>query len=411
MLTRHRLRAHAFIFAAALWSVYVWNISAPGLRDRAGNLKGTDFLHFYTLGSLALAHDGSDLYEMQAQAAVARRRVPDANGILYLPLYPPQVSVLFAPFAKLSYGAALTSWLVLSAFIYSLCCFAVWRTCSSLLGATATVFLAALGFPAFWHLIAWGQTSAIALGLLTLAFLALRGQHEFLAGLAFGGLIFKPQLGLAAALIFLATLRWRVILGALLSAAAELCAGLAYYGVEPLRQWLRMMWNTPALLSLLEPRTYQTHCLRTFWSMLIPSSGVAGVLYLLTTVLVAALAISIWKSALPLSLRYSGFLFATVLLSPHLTVYDLVILAPAFLFLADYLCGSNDHDSAKLKPLLYATYLSPLIGPLAMWTHVQLSVVLMCAVMFVLWKIGRRSTAGAEAIRPRHVQFARAPEA
>jgi len=72
-------------------------MAAPGLLDRAGNLKGTDFLHFYTLGSLAFAHRGADLYNMQAQSQLAAERVPAATGIRYLPLYPPQVSVFFAP--------------------------------------------------------------------------------------------------------------------------------------------------------------------------------------------------------------------------------------------------------------------------------------------------------------------------
>ena len=70
-----------------------------GLIDRAGNLKGTDFLHFYTLGSVALTHHGVDLYNMRAQAEIAAQRVPAAAGIRYLPLYPPQVSIFFAPFA------------------------------------------------------------------------------------------------------------------------------------------------------------------------------------------------------------------------------------------------------------------------------------------------------------------------
>ena len=100
-LTPKRLRAHGLLLALSLWSVYIRNITTPGLLDRAGNLKGTDFLHFYTLGSLALAHRGSDLYDMKTQSELAAQRVPAAAGIQYLPLYPPQVSILFAPFARL----------------------------------------------------------------------------------------------------------------------------------------------------------------------------------------------------------------------------------------------------------------------------------------------------------------------
>ena len=122
-LTPRRLRAHATILALCLWSLYGWNMATPGLRDRQGNLKGTDFLHFYTLGSLAVAHRGSDLYDMNAQAVLAAQRVPEASGIRYLPLYPPQVSIFFAPLADLSYGWALGLWWACSALLYGFCCY------------------------------------------------------------------------------------------------------------------------------------------------------------------------------------------------------------------------------------------------------------------------------------------------
>src|ERR1700756_5660049 len=131
----------------------MWTIATPTLRDRNGNLKGTDFLHFYTLGSLAIAHRGGDLYDLDAQAAVAAVRVPDATGILSLPLYPPQVSLVFAPLANLSYGWALALWWLCTAVIYGACCYATWRVCPNLRNCGGTVALVAMAFPAFFHLI------------------------------------------------------------------------------------------------------------------------------------------------------------------------------------------------------------------------------------------------------------------
>jgi len=258
-LTAKRLRAHGLMLALCLWSVYLWNVATPGLLDRSGNLKGTDFLHFYTQGSLALAHRGPDLYNLEVQSQVAAQRMPAAAGIRYLPLYPPQVSILFLPFARLSYSCALVLWLTLSALIYGLCCYVVWRTCPNLRNHKLTVLILGLALPAFWHLIAWGQTSALALACFTLAFLALRAQRECLAGLALGCLVFKPQLALAPAIVFLVTLRWKVMAGGLVSAAAQLTAAWFYYGPGPLREWMRMMCNVPSLLPLLEPKLYQTH--------------------------------------------------------------------------------------------------------------------------------------------------------
>jgi hypothetical protein len=391
-LTPKRLRAHGLMLALCLWSVYLWNITTPGLLDRAGNLKGTDFLHFYTLGSLALSHRGADLYNMQAQSVLAAERVPAAAGIRYLPLYPPQVSILFAPFARLSYSSALILWLALSALIYGVCVYTVWRSCPNLQNYRLTVLILALAFPAFWHLIAWGQTSALALACFTLAFFALRSQQEFAAGLALGCLIFKPQLGIAAAVVFVATRRWKVIAGALLSSSAQLATAWIYYGPDSLRTWIQLLLRVPSLLPLLEPKLYQTHSLRTFWTMLLPWPRLDLALYIATALLTLALAVRCWQSNLPLSLRYSALLLATVLVAPHLTVYDLVILAPAVLLLSDWIAAQPDDSTAShLKLLLYLAFILPLLGPFARWTHLQLTVPVMLAILYVVFQLGRRS--------------------
>lgn len=387
-LTAKRLRAHGLLFALALWSVYVWTVATPGLRDRNGNLKGTDFLHFYTLGSLAMQHRGADLYDTNAQATLAAQRVPEAAGIRYLPLYPPQASVFFAPLAYLSYGHALIVWWVICGLIYGVCCFGIWRACPQLRNYSSIVVILSLGFPAFFHLIAWGQTSAIALACFTLMFFALRGKRELLAGIALGCLIFKPQLGVAAAVVFLAIGAWKIVAGALVSAAAQLSIGILYYGIGPLRTWVHTLSNVGGVLPLLEPKPYQTHCLRTFWSMLVPWPGLASLAYVVSAIVVLIAAIALWRRefAVPLIVRYSALLFATVLVSPHLTVYDLVILAPAILLLGDQLIATSTVESRLTGTLLYLVYALPLLGPLARWTHVQLSVLAMSALLYVIWK-------------------------
>jgi hypothetical protein len=384
-LTAKRLCAHALLLAVTIWGVYIWTMATPTLRDRNGNLKGTDFLHFYTLGAFALAHRGSELYDAQSHAALAAQRVPDARGIHYMPLYPPQVSILFAPLAFLSYAWALALWWLCTALIYGSCCYWIWRSCAALHDYGGTVALAALAFPAFFHVIAWGQTSALALACFTVVFLLMRSKREFAAGLALGCLIFKPQLGLAAAVVFTLIGSWRVLAGAALSAMTQLGVGFAYYGPEPFRLWLRTLWHVPSMLPSFEPRLYHTHCLRTFWSMLMPWNRVSWGLYILSSVVVLVWTIAIWRREEPLSLKYSALLLATVLVSPHLTVYDLLILAPAILLLADWRI-SDGTARQGIGILLYLVCLLPLLGPYTRWTHVQVSVIVMAALLYSIWK-------------------------
>src|SRR5208282_391514 len=145
----------------------------------------------------------------------------------------------------------LVIWLAISSLAYGLCCYAVWRACPRLRNEGRTVLLLAIAFPGFFHLIVWGQTSAMALACFTVAFFLLRDERPLLAGLALGCLIFKPQLGIAAAFVFAYMRAWRVIAGGVLSAAAQLAVPALYYGAESLRAWMRTMsgvvYNVPLL--------------------------------------------------------------------------------------------------------------------------------------------------------------------
>jgi len=398
-LTARRLRAHGTILALCLWSLYLWSVATPGLRDRNGNLKGTDFLHLYTLGSLAAAHRGADLYDINTQASLAAERVPEAAGIRYLPMYPPQVSIFFAPLAHFSYGWALLIWWSCSIAAYGICSYLVWRACPNLHDQGGTTVILALAFPAFFNLMAWGQTSAAALACFTLMFFLLRARRDFLAGLALGCLIFKPQLGLAAAIVFLSIGAWKTVLGATLSAAGELFAGVFYYGIDPLRQWIRMLRNGRSLLPLLEPKLYQTHSLRTFWLMIVPEPRFSFGLYILSAIVVLGMTVAGWKlgNSVPLPLRYSTLLLASVLVAPHLTVYDLVVLAPAFMLMADWLVAQPPTPSTRrLGTLLYFSYMLPLLGPVTRWAFVQFSVVAMAATVYVIWNSARGSNLSGE---------------
>jgi Glycosyltransferase family 87 len=388
-LTARRIRAHGILLGVVIWTIYLWTLATPTLRDRNGLLKGTDFLHFYTLGTLALEHRGADLYNLPVQSAVAAERVPEAGYLLYVPLYGPQVSLLFAPLAKLSYGVALSVWLIFNALIYAICCYAIWRTCPHLQSARGTVFVLAMAYPAFIHLLAWGQTSGLALACFTAAYMALRSQKMFLAGVAIGCLIFKPQLGIAAGVVFLMTLEWKVIVGAVAAASAQLAAGWIYYGTTMMLNYIQHLLHVRQILPLLEPRPYQMHSLRSFWAMLVPWGNVAFALYAVSALAVLWMTVRYWKTTAPLSLRFSVVLIATVLVAPHLTVYDLVILAPAFLLISDWsIANWQDFGMHAIGLLLYLCYVLALIGPLSRWTHFQISIP---ALFALLWLVSRRS--------------------
>jgi hypothetical protein len=244
-------------------------------------------------------------------------------------------------------------------------------------------------------------------------FFALRRRRDFVAGLVLGCLIFKPQLGIAAAIVFVVTGAWKVVAGAILSAAAETAVGILYYGAAPFRMWLRTMANVGSVLPFLEPRPYQTHCLRTFWSMLVPWPGVASSLYVASAVVVLTLTIAIWmrRQDGPFALRFPALLLATVLVAPHLTVYDLVVLAPAMLLLADWLIEQPSTRITRVTAiLLYSVYALPLLGPFTRFIHVQLSVIAMAALLYLVCRMSMTESSSLK-VNPSSTETARIADA
>jgi len=171
--------------------------------------------------------------------------------------------------------------------------------------------------------------------------------------------------------------------------------GWLYYGTSVMRDYFHHLVHVRSLFSQLEPRPYQMHSLRSFWAMLVPWSHLAFALYVITAVAVLAMTLYCWRTRASLNLRFAALLIATVLVSPHLTVYDLVILAPAYLLLADWIVADGRASARNLGMLLYLGYALPLFGPLSIWTHLQLSVPAMAA---ILWMIFRATEPQTEAV-------------
>jgi alpha-1,2-mannosyltransferase len=250
---RSDVRTHAIVLCGCLAIITAVNFGRPGLLDWNGQLKGPDFLQFYVAGSIALGGDSGALYDPAAFATLGAKLVPESQGVYYLPVYGPQMSLLFAPLALLPYGWALLTWLLITTAIYGVCCWAVWRTCLHLRNEGPTIGIIAAASPAVFNLITHGQNSAIALACLTGAFLALRHNRHFLAGLAIGMLVYKPQLAIVMACVFVVSLQWRVVLGAISGAVLQLGAAWIYYGTSTMGAYYQWIRGIGDINHLLEP--------------------------------------------------------------------------------------------------------------------------------------------------------------
>ncbi len=392
-----RLRAHALLLALCLWGVLVAGIATPGLRDRSGVLKGADFLQFYVFGSLAREDRTDALYDYAAHVAEAERRVPESRGTTFLPVYGPQVAVFFAPLAGLAYGPALAIWSCASALLYALCIAAVWRTCPNLAGHGRTVALLAVAYPPLFSLIGHGQSSGVALACFTGAWLALRADRPLVAGLALGSLAYKPQLALGMGLVLLASGEMRIVAGAAVAAAVQLAWGVLETGSGALEGYAGVLLSLGELAPTLGFKLHQMHCLRAFFDLLV-AGPLTRAAWLASALVSLVLAFRIWRSPLPLPVRFAALLLASALVNPHQYMYDLVVLGPALLLLADASLGPRPpHRAPALRVLLYAVFALPALGPTARWTHLQPSVLAMAGILLLLH---RAAAVDRTAVRP-----------
>jgi len=389
LITGKRATIQATWLAILLWSAYAVDLATPGLLDRVGHVKGADFLHFYISASLLRAGRALDLYAPSAHASLQKVLLPESVGTYFVPMYGPQFYLLFEPVAALSYSWAALIWALLNTALYFACCYALLRKCAQLRSEWRLITLLAVAYPAFFSLIAFGQSSAPALALFVLAFLSLQNRRTFVAGLAIGSLVYKPQLALSAVLILLGAGEWKVISGAITAAAAQLGFAWVYFGAKVMRRYLGSFAQLRSAEPFLEPKLYQMHSLRSFWTLLLPLRSAALAAYIISSFALVALGVMFWKRGKDLRLRYAALLLGTVLIAPHLWIYDLVILVPAFLLVAEWVREHADAQSqARLWILLYACYVLPLLGPVAQFTHIQLSVI---AFTLTMVELGRRN--------------------
>src|SRR5690606_18328481 len=81
-----QLRVQLAIVAITLWTVALVNAWTPSAFLRSGQLKGTDFVHFYAFSSMAATGDGALLYDVNALASRQAALVPEAAALNYPPV-------------------------------------------------------------------------------------------------------------------------------------------------------------------------------------------------------------------------------------------------------------------------------------------------------------------------------------
>jgi hypothetical protein len=389
-----KLQVQLSLLAIVLWTVAAVDVATPTRLMRSGQIKGTDFVHFYTLARLG-AEGRADLFaDLDTQRTVQLDAVPESGNDWYPPAYGPQIAIVLSPLGHLAYDQALVAWTMASAAAYVALVALVVNATERLKAHRRTVLIAAIASPAFWNLIIHGQLSVLALASVVAGFVALRSGHVVLCGVAIGMLGYKPPLIVPAVATLALARAWRPLAGALLAIVGQLLAAALVVGFTALSNYGDLLLESRRLARVLIAKPEQMHSLRAFWVLLVPSGTIATALYAVTALVVLVAAAAIWRRCASPSLRMSVLVLSMVLAAPHLYVYDLVVLAPVWVWLVDWYLSRTDLPPAMGR-VLYVGFLAPLLTVVSRATHVQISVLCFSALLAWLWRYGCVATTTA----------------
>lgn len=345
---------------------------------------GCDFMAFWSAAKLTLQGNPAGAYDAATQSAF--------QGALGRPYFfpfisPPPFLAVAAPFGLLPYPVALPVWVV----------------------TTFTAYLVAarrLAPKGLWPIAAYSACLVNAMygqvGFLTAALLigaiTLLEKRPFVAGLLFGALVIKPHMGVLIPVALIAGRQWRAFGGAALSFLALAIGGYLLFGPAATRAFLETTSLSASLL------TDTGGSVKMLFSVLPKTPSAFAVVKILSgsqaaaagaqVILLAALCIVIWRVwARPGDLMAKGAALAaaTVLTSPYLLNYDLVLLILPICWLAQQ--GLRHGFWPWERALLAMIYWMPFVS-LAATALVGFDLAFFSSLL-LLWMVWRRWSLGA----------------
>jgi alpha-1,2-mannosyltransferase len=356
-------------------------VAFPGPFLPTGQAKWTDFVHFYTLGNIARIGPIELLYDEVGQHARQVALLPEyANAFFRPDTYPPLVAVAFAPLSRLPYTLAGLVWAAVMLVTYLSCALLIARQAgpASPLRDRRFLVAACLAFPPVWLLFIHGQTTMFPFLTFALAWAALEQRRPFIAGLAMGLLALKPQLGVAIALVALLSREWRMIAGAAASVAMQAAATVWLFGTSIVWTYITTSLDVLRTAHVGEVKPYLQHSLRVLTTLL--PDPIGAPLLAIGSVAVIWAVWSVWQSTTDPRVRMGVVVLGSVLVNPHLYVYDATLLVLTGLWIGLVL-GDEPWFWRRAYWLTVA-----LLVPTAQFARVQLSVVLMLELLYQLWR-------------------------
>jgi len=351
-LTAARVRGYSLILLVICTLAFAgWVAVSDGLIDRNGKPLGTDFSNVYAAGALTWQGRPAEAYQPELQHR-AEKAVFDGREVpFYGWHYPPFFFAVAFAVAAVPYAFGLSIWLVVSFAAYL-------ATLRAILPRPETLLVAS-AFPAVFINVGHGQNGFLTAALLGGA-LHWLDRKPWLAGILIGMLAYKPQFGVLIPIALLAGRRWTTIGAAAATVLALVAVSFAALGSGVWHAFLDSLNFTQSVV--LEQGGTGWEKIQSIFSAARNWGANVPTAYAIQSTLALLLAASLawlWHSDAAFELKAAALAAGSLLATPYVLDYDLVVLAIAIAFFARH--GLNRGFRGYEISVLAAAWAVPLL--------------------------------------------------
>jgi arabinofuranan 3-O-arabinosyltransferase len=353
------------------------------LLDAQGRPIANDFVNVAAAGRLTLDGAPAAAYDWPTHKQAEVRVIGHDFADYYGWHYPPTFLFVAAALATLPFFAA--------AIVSLLATFAAYVAAMASVSGRTGIYIA-LGFPAaLWNVTA-GQNGFLTAALIG-GTLGLMERRPKLAGLCLGLLTYKPQFGLLFPLALIADRRWPSIAVAAITAIG--LAALSWFAFGGASWSAFVHWMPITGRIVLGEGHADFGRLQSLFGFVRAHGGGEPLAWTVQGAASIALAVAtvwLWRSRAPFDLKAAVLAAGTLVATPYVYMYDLVVLAVAVAFLLRFalergLIVSEEFGLAGAGALiLIYPYVKTQVG--------------LAAVLIVLALVMRRTMAALAVIRP-----------
>ena len=309
---------NASFFPAAYFSHWwIWDPNGLGIP--------TDFVNVWAAGRLvleghpALAWDWD--VQRQIELALLRQEFPG----YFAWHYPPPFLFVAAFLAQFPYTVAFMGWVFVSLIPY----LAMMR---AIVGRAFGLVLA-VGFPMVLSNALVGQNGFLTAALIG-GTLYLMPTRPVLSGICLGLLTYKPQYGFLFPLVLIAASQWTTFFTAGIVAVVMAFVSWLAFGTESWQaffHWMPMF--SQAFLTEGKATWWKLQSLFSMVRYLGGTEALAWAFQWVLTASVAVVLVLMWRSRIPYTLKAAALAVGTLLTTPYLFMYDMMVLAIPVAFL------------------------------------------------------------------------------